>query len=92
LKKLIGLISAGILIGLLIFFPLSGCSEKEEEPIGMAVEFMDHAACAYIARDKGWFEEEGLKLTAYESYVTGMTLAAALARGDIEVAYICRNT
>ena len=55
----------------------------------MAVEFMDHAACAYISQDKGWFEEEGLKLTAYESYVTGMALASALARGDIEVAYIC---
>ena len=55
----------------------------------MAVEFMDHAACAYIAQDKGWFEEEGLELTAYESYVTGMTLVAAMGRGDIEVAYIC---
>ena len=50
---------------------------------------MDHAACAYISQDNGWFEAEGLKLAAYESYVTGMTLAASLARGDIEVAYIC---
>jgi len=57
--------------------------------IGMAVEFMDHAACAYVARDKGWFAKEGLTLSAYESYVTGMALAAALARGDIQVAYIC---
>jgi len=28
-------------------------------------------------------------LTAYESYVTGMALASALARGDIQVAYMC---
>lgn len=55
----------------------------------MAVEFMDHAACAYISQDKGWFEEEGLNLTSYESYVTGMALASALARGDIRVAYMC---
>jgi NitT/TauT family transport system substrate-binding protein len=55
----------------------------------MAVEFMDHAACAYISQDKGWFEEAGLKLTAYESYVTGMALASALARDEIEVAYVC---
>jgi NitT/TauT family transport system substrate-binding protein len=55
----------------------------------MAVEFMDHAACAYISQDKGWYAEEGLTLTAYESYVSGMALASALARGDIEVAYIC---
>jgi len=77
------------LVGLLVFVPFVGCGEKEEASIGMAVEFMDHAACAYISRDKGWFEEEGLKLTTYESYVTGMALAAALGRGDIEVAYIC---
>ncbi len=78
-----------LLAGLLILIPLTGCTPKEEAPIGMAVEFMDHAACAYISQDKGWFEEEGLKLTAYESYVTGMALASALARGDIQVAYIC---
>jgi NitT/TauT family transport system substrate-binding protein len=75
--------------GLLLFMFVGGCAEKEEAPIGMAVEFNDHAASAYIARDKGWFEEEGLKLTSYESYVTGMALAAALARGDIQVANVC---
>ena len=77
------------LVGLLVLIPMSGCAEREEAPIGMAVEFMDHAACAYISQDKGWFEEEGLNLTSYESYITGMALASALARGDIQVAYIC---
>jgi len=85
MKKLLIL----LLAGLLVLTPIVGCGKKEEAPIGMAVEFMDHAACAYISRDKGWFEDEGLKLTTYESYVTGMALAAALGRGDIEVAYIC---
>jgi NitT/TauT family transport system substrate-binding protein len=78
-----------LVIGLLIFIPVGGWAERGELPIGMAVEFTDHAACAYISQDKRWFEEEGLKLTAYESYVTGIALAAALARGDIQVAYIC---
>lgn len=55
----------------------------------MAVEFNVHAACAYISQDMGWFEEAGLELSAFESYATGMALASALARGDIEVAYIC---
>jgi ABC-type nitrate/sulfonate/bicarbonate transport systems, periplasmic components len=68
--------------------PVSG-QNQETPAIGMAVEFMDHAACAYVARDKGWFKEEGLEISAYESYVTGMALAAALARGDIQVAYMC---
>jgi NitT/TauT family transport system substrate-binding protein len=83
-KKLLLLLLAGLLV-----IPVGGCSPKEEVPIGMAVEFMDHAACAYIAQDMGWYEEEGLCLTAYESYVTGMALAAALGRDDIQVAYLC---
>jgi NitT/TauT family transport system substrate-binding protein len=78
-----------ILIGLIVIIPSGGCGEDEKASIGMAVEFTDHAACAYISQDKGWYEEEGLQLTAYESYATGMALASALARGDIQVAYIC---
>jgi len=78
-----------IFFGILFFTFFLECFSEKEIPIGMAVEFMDHAACAYISQDKGWFEEEGLNLTAYESYVTGMALASALARGDIQVAYMC---
>jgi NitT/TauT family transport system substrate-binding protein len=78
-----------LLAGLLFLVPIGGCGEQEEAPIGMAVEFMDHAACAYIAQDMGWYEEEGLELTAYDSYVTGMALAAALGRDEVGVAYLC---
>ncbi len=87
MKKLLVLV-----LLLVIVIPItSSCSQeqKTEKPIGMAVEFTDHAACAYIARDKGYFAEAGLNLAAYESYVTGTALAAALARGDIQTAYIC---
>jgi NitT/TauT family transport system substrate-binding protein len=69
---------------------LQGCSlEGTDQPIGVAVEFMDHAAAAYVAQEKGWFEDAGLDLETYESYVTGMALASALAREDIDVAYVC---
>ncbi len=78
-----------LLIGFLILISLGEGAAQEETPLGMAVEFTDHAACAYISQDKGWFKEEGLNLTTYESYETGMALAAALARGDIQVAYMC---
>ncbi|MBN2350263.1 MAG: ABC transporter substrate-binding protein [Bacteroidales bacterium] len=61
---------------------------KEKFSIKIAVEFTDHAASAYIARQKGWFEDEGIKPEFY-SYVTGMSLAAALGRGDIQAAYLC---
>ncbi len=57
--------------------------------VGMAVEFMDHAAAAYVAQDKGWYRARGLNLSSYTSYVTGMALASALARRDIQVAYMC---
>jgi len=78
-----------MLLGILFFTFFGECFSEKEIPIGMAVEFMDHAACAYISQDKGWFEEEDLNLVSYESYVTGMVLASALARGDIQVAYMC---
>lgn len=61
---------------------------KEGFPLNVAVEFTDHAASAYIAQHKGWFEAEGITPTFY-SYITGMSLAAALGRGDIQAAYIC---
>jgi len=78
MKRLLVILLAGPLL------LATGCAER-----GMAVEFNAHAAGAYISQDKGWFEEAGLELTAYESYATGMALAAALARDDIQVAYIC---
>ncbi len=66
-------------------FPSHG---SESFPINIAVEFTDHAASAYVAKQKGWFEKEGLKPTFF-SYVTGMSLAAALNKGDIQAAYMC---
>ena len=78
-----------LLIGILNFIYFGQYILANEASIGMAVEFMDHAASAYICQDKGWFAEEGIKLSSYESYVTGMALASALARGDVQVAYMC---
>jgi NitT/TauT family transport system substrate-binding protein len=88
-QKRMARIMSLLLAGVMLLMAAGGCAEREEASIGMAVEFMDHAACAYISQDKGWYEEEGLDLTAYESYASGMAMASALARGDIEVAYIC---
>ena len=85
MKRLLVLLLAGLLISI----PLGGCAEKEEASVHMAVEFVDHAACAHIARSQGWFEAEGLSITAFDNYITGMALATALGRGDVNVAYIC---
>jgi NitT/TauT family transport system substrate-binding protein len=96
MKKSMALSVPTVLLVVLSLFPLvrdSACREKatqrKDREIGMAVEFMDHAACAFIAQDKGWFAEEGITVSAYESYITGMALASALARGDIQIAYLC---
>ena len=71
--------------------PSVSVTTEPAEPfeLKLAVEFTDHAACAMVAEEKGWFEEAGLAVTAVENYVTGADLAAALARGDIQAAYIC---
>jgi NitT/TauT family transport system substrate-binding protein len=78
-----------LLAGLLILLAAGGCAQKGAASIGMAVEFMDHAASAYISQDQGWYQDEGLNLSSYQSYATGMALAAAWARDDIQVAYLC---
>jgi len=78
-----------LILGILFFASFKEYAQENKMSIGMAVEFMDHAASAYISYEKGWFKEEGLELTSYESYVSGMALASALARGDIQVAYMC---
>jgi NitT/TauT family transport system substrate-binding protein len=67
----------------------SGCASSAQERLGMAVEFCDHAASAHISKHLGWFEEEGLAFDQYDTYLTGMALASALGKGDIDVAYMC---
>jgi len=58
-------------------------------PIRIAVEFNSHAVPAYVAIEKEFYKEAGLCYTTYASYVTGVSLAAGLTRGDVDVAYIC---
>ncbi|MFP4445374.1 MAG: ABC transporter substrate-binding protein [Desulfosudaceae bacterium] len=85
-----------LVISLMVFL-LCGPAAADSGPVAnrpgktvrLAVEFMDHAAAAFVSREKGWFAEAGLKVQSYETYVTGMALASALSRGDIDAAYIC---
>ncbi len=66
----------------------SGCKQKFVS-LNFAVELNDHAAAAYIARSKGDFKKYGIKVSSFNQYATGMALAAALSRGDINIGYIC---
>jgi len=79
-----------IIISVLIACPPAlKAGDSEKISIAMAVEFVDHASCAFVAFDKKMFEKEGVDITSYSTYVTGMALAAALTRGDIDAAYMC---
>ncbi len=83
--------SASFIILLLLlnsFLVFSGCREKQGE-IGLALEQNSHAAAAFIALEKNWFAEEGINVGTYETYETGLALAAALTRGEVQAAYIC---
>lgn len=85
-----GLLAALVLAATAIFaFALFRKSCNREGQTGMAIEFMDHAAAAYVAHDKGWYETQGLSLSSYTSYASGMALASALARRDVQIAYVC---
>lgn len=77
------------ILALSVFEQAFASEVKDNPPIGMAVEFSDHAACVHIAKNKGWFKDKGLNITSFDNYLTGMALAAGLARGDINVAYMC---
>jgi len=78
------------LLATVLVVTAAGCHPAGDgEPVKIAVEFVDHAACAYVARSEGWFEAEGLDVTAFDSYLTGMALASALGRGEVDAAYVC---
>jgi NitT/TauT family transport system substrate-binding protein len=88
MKKIFIIAFIGLIFG--SNFMISHCMIKNRGmPIKMAVEFTDHAACSYISQGKDWFKEAGLDIISYESYATGMALASAMGRGDIQVGYMC---
>ncbi len=64
-------------------------SKKEKSQVRMAVELNDHAAAAYVALDKGWFSKKGINVSAFQTYLTGLQLSAALTRGDIDAGWVC---
>jgi NitT/TauT family transport system substrate-binding protein len=88
-KILLLLVIAVIFCAVLAEYFTTQKMTQEKKIIRLAVEFTDHASCAFIAKHRGLFEAEGLNVTTFECYVTGPALAAALARGDIDAAYIC---
>ncbi len=80
-----------VVLSLLVFeccLAASASRAGQADSISIAVEFSDHAASAYVARHKGWFRDADLEVRCY-NYVTGLSLAAGLGRGEIQAAYMC---
>jgi len=61
----------------------------ESRNIAMAIEFNDHSAAAWIALSKDWFKDVGINVSKLITFRTGLELAAAMARGDIPIAWAC---
>ena len=86
-KRLLALFLIGALM--IVLMGVNCTYKNVSKPISIAVEFNNHAACAYVANAKGWFEEEELELLPiFQIYESGAAIAAALARGDIQVGYM----
>ncbi len=85
-KAVLALFIAG---SLAVILTGSTCSKNSEKLTGMAVEFNNHAASAYVAHTRGWFREEALDLLPiFQIYESGAAIAAALSREDIRVGYM----
>ncbi len=81
------LLVTGILISLALVTAYN-MFNKRECIIHFAVELNDHSAAFWIALDKGWFREEGIDVD-YTVFSTGLELATAMARGDVDIAIAC---
>lgn len=70
------------------------CSAQEEDrtdirDLKLAVEYNTHAACAFVAQQKGWISGSDAKNGSFDFYITGVALAGALTKGEVDAAYIC---
>ena len=85
------MINLTIWIPVCFVFLLTPTFAEAPPEIHLAVEFVDHAASAHIARNQGWYAKAGLKVKAFDSYATGMALSAALCKGDVDAAAARRH-
>ncbi len=76
---------ASILIAIFLGLPRASSSSVV---VRFAVELNDHSSAFWVALDKGWFGKEGLRIE-YKTFSTGLELAAAFSRGDVDVAIAC---
>lgn len=76
-----------LLVVVLLIVSLStvNSSDMGKSGLKLAVEYNTHAASAFIAQEKGWLPDND----AFDVYVTGVALAGAITKGEVDAAYIC---
>lgn len=57
--------------------------------VRMALEYNIHPLPAFIAKEAGIFAKNGIDITDFKVYKTGLQITSALVRGDADVAIIC---
>lgn len=77
-----------VVISLILLFYYNSVTSYGSKTIRFAVELNDHSAAFWIALDKGWFKDKGIDID-YKVFSTGLELAAAMTKGDIDVALAC---
>ncbi|MEN8613851.1 NrtA/SsuA/CpmA family ABC transporter substrate-binding protein [Dehalogenimonas sp. THU2] len=63
-----------------------GRSPETLQPVRVGMESTAVNSLIYIARDKGFFETNGIELVLDDSYVSGSAAAAGMLRGEVDVA------
>ncbi len=68
---------------------LTGCVQQQKADVGLGVEFNTHATPVWIALNDGSFEKAGINVSKVFKFRTGLELAAAMARGDVDAGWAC---
>lgn len=82
------IILATVVFFIVITVIFKGCTSKdamENTDIAIAVEYNTHAASAFVAQEMELIPED----STFNIYDTGMALASAFTRGEVDAGYIC---
>jgi len=91
-KIIAGLVTVIVVASVIgIYTYMHFLSHKAESlySVGLGVEYNTHATPIWIALHDGLFKKYGLNVTNVVKFKTGLDLAAAMARGDVQVGWAC---
>ncbi len=91
-KIIAGVVAVAIIISLVCAYAYMNLRSHEVKSlysVKLGVEYNTHATPIWIALHDGLFKKYGLNVTKVVKFKTGLELAAAIARGDVQVAWAC---